>query len=186
MSTHEPPARARPPLAPLRPPGRHRAAPTAEDLARLAAATTVDGLLADVVPLVLAGVPGCDAAAVALVRDGSPLAIAASDDDARRVTEVQYRQGCGPCLVATGSGRAVLSAVGDAPPHEEWRALAAAAGFTATLAVPIPAPDHVAGALIAHRRAGDWPADAVTAATALAACAGQGLAVACRPEARDR
>jgi len=183
MSTPEPAAPARPPLPAVRLDGGP-VAPAPEDLARLATATTVDGLLADVVPLLLAGVPGCDAAAVALVRDGSPLAVVASDDEARRVTEVQYRQGCGPCLVATGSGRAVLSAVDDAAPHEEWRTLAAAAGYAATLVVPIPAPDHVAGALVAHRRSGDWPAGAVTAATALAACAGRGLTLACRPDAR--
>jgi GAF domain-containing protein len=146
-------------------------------------ATGVDDVLRAVVPAVHSAVPGCHAVAVAVVRDGSPLTVAASDEATRRCTEAQYRQGCGPCLTATGTGRVTEVDVDDAPSHEEWRAIAHRAGVAATLAVPIPAPDDLAGTLTLHRGTGPWPEGTVTTATILAAHVGHALAVAHRREA---
>jgi hypothetical protein len=126
----------------------------------LAPAPTVDDLLRDAVPAVLRAVPGCDAAAVALVGDGRALTVAASDDATRAAIMRQYRHGRGPCLAATGTGRVTVD--GD------------------TLAVPIPAPDDVAGALTLHRRGGAWPAADVAAAAAFAGRLGTALRAAAR------
>lgn len=151
-------------------------------LALLATVDTPDELLRDAVPLVLDALPACTSVALAVVRDGSPLSVAASDTAAHLATEVQYRQGSGPCLTATGTGRVTEVIVAEAADHEEWGVITGATGATHTLAVPIPAADDdLAGALVLNST-GPWSPGDVATATLLAAATGRALTTAVRIE----
>jgi GAF domain-containing protein len=140
-----------------------------------------------VVPVLGTALPGCAEAGVALLRDGSPLTVAATHPVVRAITVAQYRHGSGPCLTATATGRPVLADDDDPrDPDAEWRTLSRAVGLTATLAVPLPVPDDVAGALIFHRTAADpWPATATATASALAGYVGQALTVLVRQDSPE-
>jgi hypothetical protein len=141
--------------------------------------TEADDLLHVLVRLVVTALPGCDEASIAVLREGSPLAIAASGLWIRRLTELQYRQGTGPSWQATTTTRPTLATVPPDGVPDGWEWIARACGLTEAMSIPIPTADDAAGVLNVYTTApAGWPPDAEPIARALATRAGRSLATA--------
>ena len=144
---------------------------------RLIPATGADAL-PDILRVVLAGLPECDAASIAILREGSPLNVVASRLTIRWLTELQYRGTAGPCWEATVSNRTVavpdLAAL-DA--EDDWLALARRNGLTAAMAIPVPTAEDTAAVLGVYTRAAPgWTWSVAATATWFAAFVGHCLA----------
>ena len=136
----------------------------------------VDDTLHVLVRLAVTTVEGCDEASIAVLREGSPLAIAASGLWIRRLTELQYRCNDGPSWEATMSTRLTRATVPRDGVPDGWEWIARACGLTAAMSIPIPAPDDAAGVLNVYTKdPGGWPPAAEPQAVALASCAGRSL-----------
>jgi hypothetical protein len=131
-------------------------------------------LVPETVRVVLAGLPGCAAASVAVLREGSPLAVEASQLTVHWLTELQYRHASGPSWDATVANSTVaVEDVAAVAQDEAWAAVARAAGLTATLAIPVPTGDDTAAVLNVFSRNGPgWTWSAATTATWFAAYVG--------------
>jgi hypothetical protein len=169
-----------------------RARDVSDSSLRLAATGGTPEILPAVLFVVLAGVPGCHAASIALLRDGAPLTVAASHLPLRRLTGLQYEQAAGPCWEATVADCPVMvddiDDIDDGDDGDDgddhgggndggsWLGIARASGFTAALAIPLPTDDASAAVLqICTRAPSGWPAGARAAATFLAGYVGQHL-----------
>jgi GAF domain-containing protein len=85
---------------------------------------------------------------ITLRRDGQPMTVAASDELASLVDELQYARGVGPCLQALQTGKTVM--VTDLSVDDRWgdyRLHAIARGATGSLSVPLTAGTTPVGAL---------------------------------------
>jgi GAF domain-containing protein len=124
-----------------------------------------------------AGIPGCHAVSVAVLREGSPLEVTGSQFAIRWLTEIQYRNATGPCWEAMVSGQTVaVDDIAVLEPDDGWAHIARAYGITAALALPIPAPQDAAAVLTVCTRAGTgWTWAVRTTATWFAAYVGQAL-----------
>lgn len=114
---------------------------------------TLDSTLEHVARLAVKTIPGCDAAGVALVRDGRITSLAASDGLVPRIDAAQYETNEGPCLEAVKRRRVFL--LEDTATDKVWPAFsarAAADGVSSCLAFPLVV-DHLVGSLnlYAHR-----------------------------------
>jgi hypothetical protein len=92
-----------------------------------------------------------DGASISLALDGmSRGTIGASGDLSRRLDELQFTFGEGPCLDAVNDGRPVLVADLDDPAHTRWPAFTGAvldAGVGAVFALPVSLSRRRVGAL---------------------------------------
>ena len=142
--------------------------------------TTVEQMLENVTVLAVAGIPGCDAASVTLVRNGRPSTPVSSAEAAVDLDRAQYAARKGPCLDAVEGGDAVR--VDSFASDGRWPELAArarASGFASSLAVPLAVGDEVLGALNLYSRTARAFADAERQAGLLGHQASITLANAC-------
>jgi GAF domain-containing protein len=148
-------------------------------LARLADTVTVSDVLAAISELATDLVPGCEAAAVTVLRDGAPATVASTDDRARSVEETQFRHGTGPYLRAAQTQRLVhIDDLSSVSGDEAWAQVARESGFAAVLVIPITMNANTVAtmSLYAHR-IGDWSRRSRAAAQTLGHHAGNALAV---------
>ena len=132
--------------------------------------SSLDELLAGIAGLAVETVAGCQAAGVTLVADGVVETRVATDPLARRVEQVEYRAGEGPCIEALGTGEARLSA--SLAAERRWPEFTRAAmeqGVVSTLAVPLLIEGAAIGALNLYASVPDaFGRDAQELAAALA------------------
>jgi GAF domain-containing protein/ANTAR domain-containing protein len=148
----------------------------------LCESTDLDQVLQAVTELAVEAIPGCDCASVTLIRDSTPVTVAASDERARTVDESQYAQTRGPCLEAalTDDVVQVDNVLVDAS-DQAWGAVAARAGIQASVSIPIPASADIAAALNVYTCQGHgWAQESIDAADSLAAYAGDAIILAHR------
>ena len=108
-----------------------------------------------------------DGASVSLARDGSTQGTFGSSGDlSRRLDELQFTFGEGPCLDAVRQGRPVLVPDLDDPAEERWPAFTGAllrSGINAVFALPVTIASQQIGALdLFRRRAGELSGTALT------------------------
>ena len=136
-----------------------------------------------------ASLPGVAASSVTLLRDGDPTTAAASAAWSRRLDEVQYTSGDGPCLTAAKTGDAVeVASISSERRWPAFIAAAAAEGVLAVLSTPVDESGGV-GALNLYLRSspvGDRGPPAAIAASIGETLALAGLAVPGFPERRLR
>jgi GAF domain-containing protein len=120
-----------------------------EDLARLSFAEhSLDSLLHRVTDAAERILPGRRVASITVFRQGRFLTVAASDPLATDLDAVQYRDGAGPCVAATTTGRPVD--LPDVRHDRRWAGFAAAAlerGVRSVFSHPLPARTRVLGGL---------------------------------------
>jgi GAF domain-containing protein len=126
---------------------------------------SLESLLREVVRLTAGLVPVDAAASVTVVSDGRPATLAASDDIAMELDEVQYRLGAGPCLEAATAG--VLVEAPDLAADGRWPGFSRPAserGCQGIVSAPFPAtpgPGRVTGGLNVYvRSARAWDEEA--------------------------
>jgi GAF domain-containing protein len=140
--------------------------------------TGLDGVLGRIADLAKRTVPGADEVSVTLVRSRGPHTAAFTGRLAVELDERQYRDGSGPCLEAAATNSVI--AVGDLTREERWgpwAAQALSAGARSSLAIGLPMPEGLTGALniyslVAHA----FDEDAVLLLETFAAYAGVALA----------
>ena len=93
-------------------------------------------------------IPEADVASVSVVRDGTAMTAATTDELATEIDKAQYAAGEGPCLEAAATGEVVRVKVAEASAH--WPDFAAAAGAAAVgsyLSAPLIVKEEQRGAL---------------------------------------
>jgi hypothetical protein len=151
-------------------------------LEQLVAMSTLPDLLSRVSDLATKVVPGCEAAAVTVLREGAPAAVVSADSRARTLEQTQYRNGDGPYLEVARTQRPVrIDDITSVPTGGMWARAAVEAGFRAVLSVPIvTGKDTVATVSLYAGHADGWSRDSLAAAHRLADHAGHAIAVALR------
>jgi hypothetical protein len=149
--------------------------------------TDLSELLGGVAEMAVETVPGCDSASVTLIHHGEPATIAASDLRARQIDQVQYDDGHGPCMLAAATDDVIqVDDVSATPPEQAWGRVAADAGITAAISLPIASAGNIAAALNLYTtRVTGWPTRAVLAGETLAAYIGDAITLAYRINRRD-
>jgi len=136
-------------------------------------------VLHEVCRIAVASLPGVDEVSITLVEDGWIQTVAFTGSLAAALDERQYAAGFGPCLGAVHSGDVVRvdDTTGDVL-YPDFAAVAARQGVTSVLALALPMPLPVLGALSLYRLHGTQPfnAQTQTAAAAFGAYAGVVLA----------
>jgi GAF domain-containing protein len=127
----------------------------AEAFARLGriklADTDLDGVLALIADLADRAVPGAAAVSVTLVRDTTAYTAAFTSELARKLDEVQYDAGYGPCLDASAANTTYsVPEVAGETRWPRWAAQAAEHGVGSSLAIGLPIQEAVSGALNIH------------------------------------
>jgi hypothetical protein len=113
---------------------------------------------------------GADAAVICVVHENAPATFAGSHPAATMLDAVQFAGGEGPSFEALCQCRTVrVDDVGAWDGGGTWRELAADAGLTGVIALPVGADDETAATLSLYRRSGGWSAGDVAAATAFTA-----------------
>ncbi len=129
-----------------------------------------DDLLAGIAELAVETVAGCQAAGVTLVSDGSVETRVATDPLVRRLEQIEYAVGEGPCIEALGTGEARVSV--SLVAERRWLHFTTAAieqGVRSTLAVPLLIEGSPIGALNLYASVPDaFDRDAQTLTAALA------------------
>ena len=120
-----------------------------EELGRLSFADhSLDSLLQRVTDAAASVLPGRPAASVTVLRNGRFATIAASDEVAFHLDEIQYRSGGGPCIEAATNGLPVE--MPDLREDDRWAEFTAAAVQRGVLSVrshPLPVREQVRGGL---------------------------------------
>ena len=114
---------------------------------------SLDALLTRVVDLSRDVMPGEPEASITVVVRGRPMTPASTGALAKRLDEVQYSQGHGPCLHAASSGE--LTEIPDTRIETRWADYsrrAAEEGNLSSLSVPLPIDDDMVGALNIYAR----------------------------------
>jgi len=126
-------------------------------------------VLHEVARLAVASIPGVDEASITLLEEDRTRTAAFSGSLAATLDERQYEAGFGPCLDAAQSGDVVRI---DDTTHEalypDFAAVAHRQGVTSVLALGLPMPLRVLGALNLYRRHVTGPFDAQTQSLATA------------------
>ena len=129
-----------------------------------------DSALLRLTQLAVKHVDGCDWASITVMRGGQGSTLAASDDVALTADRLQYEAGQGPCLSAAEDNSAHL--LFDVESETRWpvftAALAARTPVRSVLSFQLPAEEHSALNLFAHRP-GAFSDDDVTTGTVFAA-----------------
>jgi serine phosphatase RsbU (regulator of sigma subunit) len=124
----------------------------AELIDQVATEQTPESILQRVADLACAVLETCAAASVTVVDRGRPRTVVYSEDVALQLDLAQYEFARGPCLLALGESKAVLSSSED----RRWPAFADAArqhGIQRSLSVPLAVDDLTLGALNLYSRA---------------------------------
>ena len=131
-----------------------------ESIERLARVTkllrtqrTLPAKLETVVALAKATVPNCDAAGISLLIDGEPTTSAVTDRLAVEIDLVQYETGEGPCLAAIGEANVIRIDILESDSRfSRFAPGALDLDINSVLSLPLPAGDHVVGALNLYSR----------------------------------
>jgi hypothetical protein len=139
-------------------------------------------ILDAITELAVEAIPHCDCASITLIKNGTPLTVAASDQRSRTVDESQYAGTAGPCLDAALTDDVVqVDDVSTRADEQKWAAVARDVGLTASVSLPIPASPEVVAALnIYSSRGPGWPTESIDAADILTAYAGDAIILAQR------
>ena len=109
---------------------------------------TTQGLLVAITMLARRTLPGCLAASITLVHEGSPVTHVSSGDLAVDADGWQYETGEGPCLAAIRDAATVrVDSFVDGPRWPAFAVRAVGAGIRSSLSIPLVVHDDVAGAL---------------------------------------
>lgn len=120
---------------------------------RLLATEGVEGFLQWLVTIAVTTIGGDICAAVTLARDGRPVTLASSDQDAAQYGEMQYTRNEGPCLTAMHTGKVVLIEDLDRDErYNQYRPRALALGVRSSLSMPVDGEGHTLGALTLYSR----------------------------------
>jgi GAF domain-containing protein len=114
---------------------------------RLQAPRSFESALQEIVVLAREAVDGSSDVSLTLIDDG-PGTAASTGDVAVQMDERQYASGWGPCLYAAEFGQTTM--MRDASEETRWPQFVEAArelGIGSSLSVPIPAQQHITGAL---------------------------------------
>jgi len=124
-------------------------------------------VLHEVCRLAVAILPGVDQVSITLLEEDHTQTAVFSGALAATLDERQYGDGFGPCLTAAQGGAAVRvdDTTSDAL-HPDFAAVAARQGVTSVLALALPMPARLGGALTLYRLHGTQPFDAPTQTTA--------------------
>jgi len=113
---------------------------------------------------------GAVAAVICVVHENAPATFAGSHPAATMLDAVQFAGGEGPSFEALCQRRTVrVDDVGAWDGGGTWRELAADAGLTGVISLPVGADDETAATLSRYRSAGGWSAGDVADATAFTA-----------------
>jgi hypothetical protein len=148
----------------------------------------ISDVLHEMTELAVDIVPGCESASITVIHDGVAATVAASDEDARTLDELQYTGGDGPCLQAARTNRMIQvdDFAADSAEEEPWRARARDAGVTASLSMPVPAGREVIAALNLYTvQPAGWTRESLQAAQALVTYTGDAIALALRHSEPD-
>lgn len=119
----------------------------------LLATEDVEDFLRWLVAIAVTTIGGDICAAVTVARDGHPVAIASSDEDAAQYDQMQYGNDEGPCLTAMGTGTGVLiQDLAQDERYDQYRSRALALGVRSSLSIPLDGGDHAVGALNLYSR----------------------------------
>ena len=119
----------------------------------LLGAQGVQDLLGDVTSLAAAGLPGCDAASITLMKGGRPTTPVCSAEIAREVDQSQYDTHGGPCLEAIVAAEVVrVDSFEDDDRWPDMSAQAASKGVASSLSLPLSTGSEVVGALSLYSR----------------------------------
>lgn len=182
MATHlSPRPAALPPLPDL--------AVAYHDLQQLLLTTPqLDAFLAGLASLAAEVIPPVSSCAIMLRRGGEPITVTASDALARRLDEMQYGRGVGPCLQALHTGEIVT--VTDLADEQRWGdypAHALSYGVAASLSLPLTVGGSTIGAMnLYSAHAHEFTAAEVAQSGAFAAQASGALALMQRHETQLR
>jgi hypothetical protein len=127
-------------------------------------------------------VPSSAGAVVCVLRDGAPAAVVGSELLAAQLQMAQLATGAGPSLLALTGRRTIL--VDPLPPDhpETWGGLAAAAGITGVVALPLGTyPDLAATLTLYHRGPRRWAESALEQVGAVSAVLGDLVSSMCPP-----
>jgi len=136
-------------------------------------------IMHDVCRLAVESLPGVDEVSITLLEDGWSQTVAFTGSLAATLDERQHAAGFGPCLdAAHGGGVARVDDTTSDTAYPDFAAVAARQGVTSVLALALPMPTRVLGALTLYRLHGTQPFSAQTqaAAAAFGACAAVVLA----------
>ena len=112
------------------------------------AGRTLDEVLAEIVRIATAGIPGAESTSITLVKDDKPFTAAHHGEMALAADELQYAKGYGPCMDAGRGG--VLLRIDDVRTEQRWPDYVAHAqevGVRSSLSVPLPYQGSSIGAL---------------------------------------
>ena len=109
---------------------------------------TLDDVLAEIVRIATAGIPGAESTSITLLKDDRPFTAAHHGEMALAADELQYAKGYGPCMDAGRGG--VLLRIDDVRTEQRWPDYVAHAqevGVRSSLSVPLPYQGSSIGAL---------------------------------------
>ncbi|GIF17182.1 GAF domain-containing protein [Actinoplanes teichomyceticus] len=140
----------------------------------------LDVLLSKVTQLAKRTIPGASEVSVTLMRGDAAHTVALTDEFARRLDQMQYDLGHGPCLEAALSGGTVsVPDTGSEDRWPDWATTARQAGGHSSLSIGLPTQRGVTGALnlyATETHAFDNDAAALSVAQTFAGFAAVGLA----------
>jgi GAF domain-containing protein len=109
--------------------------------------------LDEVCRIAVRAVPAAEGASLTSFSDGRPSAVAASDDWARRLDELQYAEREGPCLDAARTGMVLrIRDLEDEPRWPSYVPRAAEQGARSMVSLPMAAEGKILGALNLYAR----------------------------------
>jgi GAF domain-containing protein len=149
-------------------------------LERLVALASWPDVLKAVSDLAAFVVPGCEAAAVTVLREGAPATVVSTDHRARYVDETQYSNGQGPYLRAAHTHQMVrIDDINSLPAGQAWAQAALEVGFVSVLTLTLLTGTQTAATLSMYASRGDgWSDESLAAAQAVADQAGSAIAFA--------
>jgi hypothetical protein len=132
-------------------------------------------------------IAGAVAAVICVLHDNAPATFAGSHPAATRLDAIQFADGEGPSFEALCQHRAVLvDDVADWPEGGTWREVAADAGMTGVIALPVSPDGDTAATLSLYRRGeGGWSPTDLTEATAFSTRLRDLISAVCRLPATD-
>jgi GAF domain-containing protein len=116
----------------------------------------LEDILAHVAEFAVRAIPGADGAGLTLLKDGRTETVAVSAPFVRRIEEVQYGIGEGPCITAAAGRRTVISSdLGADPAWPRFGPRVVRMGIYSALSLPLVRGDEVIGAINNYARTRD-------------------------------
>jgi GAF domain-containing protein len=130
--------------------------PLSDVVEQLASEQDADLRMAHVAEFAVRAIPGADGAGLTLLKDGRTETVAVSAPFVRRIEEVQYGIGEGPCITAAAGRRTVISSdLGADPAWPRFGPRVVRMGIYSALSLPLVRGDEVIGAINNYARTRD-------------------------------